>query len=188
MFARNVSYSFAQYLELEESSRTKHEFFGGEIFAMAGGTPEHAALSMAVGGQLLAQLGGGSCTVFSSDLRIRVEATGLTTYPDVSVVCGTQQHDPQSSTTITNPSLLVVVLSDSTEAYDRGEKFDHYKQISTLSAVVFVSQKTAAIDIWTRRIGRSDWVQKTYASGQVATIVEPACQLEVDAIYRVIDF
>src|SRR3990172_1362679 len=95
-------YSFADYLALEEASNTKHEFLSGEIYGMAGGTPEHAALSVAVSSVLRAQLRGGSCRVYSSDLRVRVLATGLATYPDVTVVCGELERDPDSPTTVVN--------------------------------------------------------------------------------------
>src|SRR5579859_1220544 len=131
-------YSFADYLRVEEMSTVKHEFLDGEIYAMAGGTPLHAALAVAVSGALLERLRGGSCRVFSSDLRIRVEATGLTTYPDVSVVCGPLEHDPASADTVVNPTILVEVLSGSTMEYDLGEKFEHYRQLLSLKAVVYV--------------------------------------------------
>src|SRR5437763_840040 len=120
--ARRRSFSFRDYLELEAASNTKHEYSAGEIYAMAGGSPAHAALSMAVGGALLAQLRGGPYRVYSSDLRVRVSATGLATYPDVTVVCGPEEHDAQSESTVINPAVLVEVLSPSTEEYDRGEK------------------------------------------------------------------
>ena len=92
-------YTYADYLALEAASNVKHEFLAGEIYGMAGGTPEHAALSVAVSGALLAQLRGSPCRVYSSDLRVRVLATGLATYPDVTVVCGEAERDPENSTT-----------------------------------------------------------------------------------------
>jgi Putative restriction endonuclease len=122
-------HAFADYLALEETSNTKHEFLNGEIYAIARCTPEHAALSVAVAAALLSQLRGGPCRVYSSDLRIRSLATGLTTYPDVTVVCGGLQRDPESPTTVVNPSLVVEVTSDGTEAYDRGEMLEHHQGI-----------------------------------------------------------
>jgi Uma2 family endonuclease len=105
-------YSFEDYLELEASSTTKHEFLGGEIYAMAGGTPEHASLASAVGGMLLERLRGGPCRPYSSDLRIRVLQTGLATYPDVTVVRGRTERDPGSRTNVTNPCVVVEVTCD----------------------------------------------------------------------------
>ena len=125
----------------------RHEFLEGEIYAMAGGTPEHAALSMSAGAALMAAARGGPCRVHSSDLRVRVLATGLVTYPDVTVVCGPYETDPDSPTTITNPRVVVEVTSDSTEEYDRGEKLESYKQVPTLAAVVFVSQRERLIEV-----------------------------------------
>jgi len=122
-------YTYADYLALEAASNVKHEFLAGEIYGMAGGTPEHAALGVAVSSALLAQLRGGPCRVYSSDLRVRVLATGLATYPDVTVVWGEAERDPESPTTIVNPRLVVEVLSDSTTDYDRGEKLQHYRQV-----------------------------------------------------------
>ena len=123
----------------------------GEIYGMAGGTPEHAAaLSAAVISALLTQLRGGPCRVYSSDLRVRVLATGLATYPDVTVVCGEAERDPESPTTIVNPRLVVEVLSDSTMDYDRGEKLQHYRQIPSLEGVVLVWHTQRRIDVWAR--------------------------------------
>ena len=100
---RRHSYSYADYLELDERSNVKLEFLDGEIFAMAGGTPQHAALAMNVGIALGAVLER-DCLVYSSDLRIRVMSTGLAAYPDVTVVCGPAQTDPDSRTTVINPA------------------------------------------------------------------------------------
>ena len=105
-------YTFQEYLALEASSTVRHEFLAGEIYAMAGGTPQHAALAMAVGAALLNQTRGGPYRVHSSDLRIRSLATGLTTYPDVSVVCGPYETDPQDKNTIVNPRFSRVDLDE----------------------------------------------------------------------------
>src|SRR5688572_15281630 len=128
-------YTFHEYLTIEQSSTIRHEFLAGEIYAMAGGSPQHAALALAVGATLLAQLRGDQCRVHGSDLRVRVPETGLTTYPDVSVVCGPYQTDAQDKNTIVNPALVVEVTSESTEEYDRGEKLASYQRIPSLRAV-----------------------------------------------------
>src|SRR3990172_3361666 len=108
-------HSYRDYLAVEEVGVIKHEFHAGEIYAMAGGTPEHAALSVAVSSALHTGLRGGPGRVYSSDLRVRILATGLATYPDVTVVCGPIERDPESPTTVVNPTLVVEVLSDGTE-------------------------------------------------------------------------
>jgi Uma2 family endonuclease len=175
-------YSFADYLALEEASNTKHEFLGGEIYGMAGGTPEHAALSVAVSSLLREQLKGGSCRVYSSDLRVRVLATGLATYPDVTVVCGELERDPESPTTVVNPRVVVEVLSEGTEAYDRGQKLDHYRKIASLGAVVLVSHRAPTIEVWERRADGS-WGTKTFGAGEVAEVEVLPARLPVDEVY-----
>src|SRR4051794_9504008 len=122
-------YTMEDYLGVEEMSGVRHEFSDGQIFAMAGGTPEHAALSAAVLVLLGGKLRGGTCRPYSAELRIRVLATGLATYPDAAVICGEVARDPTSPTHVTNPKVIVEVLSTSTEEYDRGEKREHYQQI-----------------------------------------------------------
>jgi Uma2 family endonuclease len=175
-------YSFADYLAFEEASTTKHEFLNGEIYGMAGGTPEHAALSVAVSSALLAQLRGGPCRVYSSDLRVRVLATGLATYPDVTVVCGEVERDPESPTTVVNPRVVVEVLSDATETYDRGQKLDHYRQIPSVGAVVLVSHRATSIEVWER--GPEDaWRRREYGAGQTAGIEALPAHLVVDEVY-----
>jgi len=175
-------YSFADYLAFEEASTTKHEFLNGEIYGMAGGTPEHAALSVAVSSALVAQLRGGPCRVYSSDLRVRVLATGLATYPDVTVVCGELQRDPDSPTTAVNPRVVVEVLSDGTETYDRGQKLDHYRRIASLAAVVLVSHRSRLIEVWARAED-GPWTHREFAPGQVAEIPAVSARLSVDEVY-----
>ncbi|HYI11277.1 MAG TPA: Uma2 family endonuclease [Thermoanaerobaculia bacterium] len=122
-------YTFGDYLALERESEIKHEFDGGEILAMSGGTARHSALAA----NIVIALGttrGPGCTVFKSDMRVRVVATGRATYPDASMVCGPLEYDPDDAahTTITNPSLIVEVLSVTTEKGDRGNKWMHYQE------------------------------------------------------------
>jgi Uma2 family endonuclease len=174
-------YSFQDYLAIEEVARVKHEFLDGEIYAMAGGTPEHAALAAAITALLGSRLRGGACRVYSSDLRVRILATGLATYPDVTVVCGATERDPESPTHVTNPRIVVEVLSEGTEEYDRGEKLTHYQQAPSIAAVVLVSHRERRIDLWKREGGK--WRVDAYAAGAVAELPGIDCALEVDAVY-----
>jgi Uma2 family endonuclease len=174
-------YSFEEYLELEEASPVRHEFYTGEIYAMAGGTPEHAALTARVTTLLGQQLGGAECRVYSSDLRVRVLATGLATYPDATVVCGPSERDPESKTHVTNPKVLVEVLSRGTAEYDRGEKLEHYRRISSLAAVVLVAHDAVRIDLWTR--GEAGWTVRAFGAGEVVPLDAIGCRLPVDEIY-----
>lgn len=174
-------YSFEEYLELEESSPVRHEFYAGEIYAMAGGTPEHAALAARVIVLLGQQLGASPGRVYSSDLRVRVLATGLATYPDVTVLCGPSERDPNSHTHVTNPKLLVEVLSRGTADYDRGEKLEHYRQIPSLEAVVLVSHDAVRVDLWSR--GSASWALQSFGAGESVPLVAIGCSLSVDDVY-----
>jgi Uma2 family endonuclease len=175
-------YTYADYLALEEASNVKHEFLDGEIYAMAGGTPTHAALAVVVASVLHQQLRGGPCRVFSSDLRVRVLATGLATYPDVTVICGELEVDPENRDTAINPRVVVEVLSDSTEKYDRGVKLWHYRQIPSLGAVVLVWQHERRIEIW-QRAGDGSWAADASGAGETARIASVECRLVVDEVY-----
>lgn len=173
---------YEDYLRIEEASEVRHEYLGGEIYAMAGGTPEHAALAARVLMLLGVQLRG--CTSLNSDLRVHVLETGLTTYPDASFVCGRIERAPVDRLAITNPTVLVEVTSPSTEAYDLGQKLEHYKSIVSLRAVVFVSHRRSQITI----VERSDegWQSNDFVGGTNATIDSMNASLPVDDVYSVL--
>jgi Uma2 family endonuclease len=175
-------YTFREYLAFEASSSVRHEFLAGEIYAMAGGTPQHAALAMAIGAALVVQTRGGPCRVHSSDLRIRVLDTGLTTYPDVTVVCGPYQADAEDKNTLVNPRLVVEVTSESTEDYDRGEKLASYQRIATLDAIVLASHREALLELYERDADRS-WRRSEARKGATLRIAALGVELAVDEIY-----
>jgi Uma2 family endonuclease len=177
-------FSFADYVRLEESSTVKHEFLDGVVYAMAGGSPDHAAIAGNVIRLLGNALEGKRCHVFTSDLRIRVKKTGLGTYPDVSVVFDRLELDPEDLTghTATNPTLLVEVLSPSTEDYDRGEKLAHYKRIDGLTEVVLVSHDDHRVEVVRRRDGR--WRTVAFGAGAQVELTSLDVRLSVDEIYR----
>ena len=183
MPARKQTMTYAEYLVFEEKSVEKHEFLDGEVFAMAGGTIEHAGLAAAISIALGAALRDRPCRVYSSDLRVRIRATGLTTYPDVSVVCGQAEADAEDACAIVNPLLLVEVLSDSTEAYDRGEKAAHYRHIPSLREYVLVSQHRPRIEVF-RRNDAGRWELYEYESGSHAELASVGCAIAVDDVYR----
>lgn len=174
-------YTLDDYLRVEEESSTRHEFLEGEIVAMAGGTPEHAALAMAVGRQLGNQLEGTNCRVFSSDLRVRVVETGLITYPEVTVVCGPSERDPRSPTIVVNPALVVEVTSDSTEHYDRGAKLEHYMKVQSLRAVVIISHREKNVDVYER--SGNDWSHRSIGPSALAPVRSVGVTLDLEALY-----
>jgi Uma2 family endonuclease len=175
--------AYAAYAAGEAQSDTKHEWLDGVVYDMAGGTPERAGLTASVTALLVEQLRRKPCRVFTSDLKIRVLATGLATYPDISVVCGQLATDPEDRNAVTNPTVLVEVLSPSTEAYDRGEKFAHYRRLPSLREYVLVSQETQRIEVW-RRNERDHWeLEHDAVPGQVVELASVSCQLAVDEVY-----
>lgn len=180
--ADRIQYTYADYLALEATSNVRHEYLDGQIYGMAGGTPEHAALAAAVIGLLFPQLRAGRCRAHDADLRVRVRATGLSTYPDVTIVCGPRERDPGDADAVTNPTAIVEILRRSAEGYDRGDKFEHYKRLPSLSAYVLVSQDKREIEVWTRE--GAAWSQSVHHDGGVATIPAIAASLDVRELYE----
>jgi Uma2 family endonuclease len=174
-------YTYGEYLDLDEASNVKLEYYAGNIYAMAGGTPEHAALCLQVGSSLNVQLEGKPCRVYGSDLRVRVRATGLAAYPDISVVCGELERDPEGRDTVLNPTLVVEVLSPSTADYDRGEKREHYQRIPSLREVVLVSHDRRRIEVFRRE--PKAWSCQEAGPGQSVVLDSISCRLDVDSLY-----
>ncbi|MBI4672011.1 MAG: Uma2 family endonuclease [Chloroflexi bacterium] len=163
MLKRSLATEFTaeQYLALEDVSDTKHEFYDGKIYDMAGGTPDHNLVSANMITALNNALAQTPCRVFDSDMRILIEDEELYTHPDVSVVCGKMQFDPKSKSTLTNPIVLVEAMSPSTRAYDRGAKFKFYKKIPSLQELVLVESERAHVEVL-RRIPRGQWTIEIY--------------------------
>lgn len=114
-------------------------------------------------------------------MRVRVLATGLATYPDVTVVCGPSERDPASPTHVVNPALLFEVLSDGTEEYDRGEKLEQYKRIPSLHAIVLFDHRKPWVEVWSRE--NQQWVLRTFTVGQTVELPVIDCTLDIDAVY-----
>jgi Uma2 family endonuclease len=177
-------YTYAQYVALEKESSTKHEYFDGEIYAMAGGTAEHSALATKVLAALDTAISDRPCRAHTSDLRLYVEAVGLATFPDGSVICGElQQHAPSPESTAVNPTILLEVTSDSSEEYDTGEKLDAYRTIPTIREVVLVSHRERRITVH-RRDEQGTWSMRVAIAGGRVAVESLGADLFVDTIYR----
>ena len=181
---RRVTY--AEYLALEALSPTKNEYFQGEILAMAGGTTPHADLAINMVGLFLTGLQGKPCRPSNSDQRLRVPATGLATYPDVAVYCAPRTPHPEDPDALTNPTLLVEVLWKGTEAYDRGQKFEHYRQLSTLRHYVLVSSERVAVEVFTPNDDGS-WNLRAFSAGDTFRLDALGLVLAVDEVYAGVD-
>jgi Uma2 family endonuclease len=166
-----------EYLTQERRSETKHELIDGEIVAMAGTSLRHSTITINVGAALRPRLRG-RCRVFDSNARVHVESTGLFTYPDVTVACGELQYfNDGGFDTLLNPTLLVEVLSPSTEAYDRGAKFQHYQSIPSFVHYVLVSQEERHVDYF-QRLETGQWLL-TVHKGEDATLAVPRLGFEI---------
>lgn len=174
-------HSFEDYLAIEQTSPVRHEFLNGGIYAMASGSALHAALSASVLTALGRQLMGRFRT-FTSDLRVRVAATGLATYPDVTIVHDTLQTDAGHKDTAINPAAVFEVLAPATMDYDLSEKFEHYRQIPSLSAVVYLWHDRRRIEV-RQRIADGAWQTQSAAAGASLALGSLGCVLDVDAIY-----
>jgi len=171
------------YVAAEATADTRHEYLRGAIYAMAGGTLEHAALASALARDVGTALEGKACRVFSADARVRIQVTDMTTYPDLSVVCGELQCAAEDERAMLNPVVLFEVLSDSTEAYDRGAKASHYRLIPSLKEYVLVSQGEQRVEVQ-RRNPSGHWEIHEFGPGEQATLESLGISLSLDALYR----
>ncbi|HYN78005.1 MAG TPA: Uma2 family endonuclease [Lamprocystis sp. (in: g-proteobacteria)] len=153
---------FADWLATERASdQDRTQYVNGEVFAMAGGSEAHNLIAANVVGELRNRFKGRPCYVYTSDMKVRIESANLGTYPDAMAVCGERQFWDDRRDLITNPSLIVEVLSDSTEAYDRGNKFGYYRMLPSLRAYLLLSQQRVAAELFLRQPG-GDWLLSTY--------------------------
>ena len=166
-----------EYLDLERHAEFKSEFFAGEVFPMSGGTPLHSQIATNLAAELRNELKGKRCVPYNSDLRLKVEATGLLTCPDLSVVCGPLQLATGTDDTVVNPTVIVEVLSDSTEAYDRGKKFENYRLMPSLREYLLVSQKEPRIEQFVRH-ENEQWLLRE-AAGLQASLSLPSLEIKI---------
>ena len=179
-------YTYADYLAHEAGSNVRHEFFNGEIYAMAGGSLAHAAMAMNVGAALVAGLRDRPCVVYSSDLKVRVLASGLTAYPDVTVICGPPETDPLSDHVALNPTIVVEVTSPGTEDWDRGEKLENYRKIPSLRECLIVSHRERNVEVH-RRTVEGRWTVISAGPGETVDLTSLGAVLAVDDLYRNVD-
>jgi Uma2 family endonuclease len=144
--------SFGDWLAIERTATDQRsEYVAGEVFAMAGGTEEHNLIVANVVRELGNQFKGRPCRVYPSDMKVHIATDDVATYPDVMVICGERQFYDDRRDLVTNPSLIVEVLSDSTEAYDRGDKFRHYRSLQSLQAYLLLSQYRVQAELFLRQ-------------------------------------
>ena len=174
--------SYAEYLALCASADAKHEYEDGVAVAMTGGSPEHGRLAVALASLLTNALEGRPCRVLSSDVRVRIEETNRALYPDLSVVCGDVETASDDEYGVTNPSVIVEVLSPHTEANDRGAKFASYRRLPTVQEYVLVSQNEPRLEVF-RREG-DHWSLYEWGPGESLVLTSLSVSISVDRLYR----
>lgn len=183
-----------QYLEIERRAPTKSEYVNGRIYAIThsksgypGASREHNLITGNVNRELSLQLRGRSCEAYASDMRVKVSATGMYTYPDVVAVCGEPHFEDEAVDTLTNPTLIVEVLSPSTEAYDRGAKFAHYRRVASLAEYVLVAQDRVSVERLVRQ--GEQWILSAVDNlDDVVRLASIDATLRLGAIYDKVTF
>jgi Uma2 family endonuclease len=177
-----------EYLVIERAADFKSEFFDGEMFAMAGTSKEHSIITVNLTGEFHAALRGKVCQPFSSDLRVKVSANGLYTYPDLTIVCGPVDVEDEQADVLLNPTLIIEVLSPGTERYDRGKKFDLYRELDSLKEYVLVSQDQYRVEQFLRGNG-SEWGYRVaFKEDDIVEFPSVGCSIPLKDIYARVVF
>jgi len=186
--ALKTRYTPSQYLALERDAEFKHEYYDGYITAMAGVGPEHNQIALNIASRLNTELKNRECQAFSSDTRLCVSSTGLYTYPDVMAVCGESLFQKiEGVDSLLNPTIIVEVLSPTTESYDRGGKFGHYRQLPSLKEYVLVSQDKVLVERYTRQ--GDDWVLSEFKGlADTLQLRSIDCAVSLREIYAKVKF
>ena len=176
-----------EYLELERKSEIRSEYIAGRIYAMSGASRRHNLIAGNLYREISSALRDRACEAYMSDMRVKVAATGMYTYPDIVTVCGEPQFEDAQVDTLLNPTVIVEVLSQSTEAYDRGEKFAHYRRLDSLREYVLVSQDKVRIERYER--DTDQWVLSEVSDPHDTLHLSAiGCSIELAAIYEKVDF
>jgi len=176
-----------QYLAIERAAAYKSEYYAGEMFAMSGAREPHNLITVNLITELRRQLRHGACRVYMSDMRVRANASGLYTYPDATALCGTPQFLDDVRDTLLNPNLIAEVLSPSTEAYDRGRKFEHYRTIESLREYLLVSAERVSAELFTRQAD-SRWLLSAATNREdVLDLQSVGCRVALADLYEDVD-
>ena len=185
---RDKKISPEEYLISERESKNRHEYCDGEVYAMVGASRRHNLISSNIVRTLGNQLLERPCNVFSSDMKVKVDEIGKYTYPDIVVACDKEQYEDENEDVLLNPVAIIEILSYSTEAYDRGNKFEHYQHIHSLVEYILVSQYDRKVEKFVRR-DDDTWTYTKYCdNNQVVALETVQCELPVSEIYRKVIF
>ncbi len=177
-----------EYLKFEKNSEFKHEYFDGEIFAMVGASLNHNRISFNLSRELGNQLKNSSCEGFSGDMRVKVKEIEKYTYPDIVVACDKIELEENGVDTLLNPIVIMEILSDSTEAYDRGLKFEHYQLIGSLQEYILISQHSCTVVRYLRNQDDSWNYKKHTDMNKILKLESIKCELSLSEIYHRVEF
>lgn len=176
------------YLASERQAEAKSEFFDGETFAMAGASREHNQIASNIVRVLGNQFQEKPCTVYSSDMKVKMEEIQKYTYPDVVVSCDQEEYEDENNDVLLNPIAIFEILSDATEAYDRGEKFAHYQLLDSLAEYILISQHFCRVEKFQRRDDNA-WIYFAFKEmDDIVKLESVSCELSVSEIYRKVGF
>lgn len=181
-------YTPEEYLALEREAEYRSEYINGRIYALAGTSRRHSFIVHSLSGQLYIQLRGRPCEAHTNDMRVKVSDTGTYTYPDIVALCGEAQLEDEHLDTLLNPSVIIEVLSESTERYDRGAKFMHYRRLESLQEYVLVSQQRPLVERYVRH--GTEWVLTEISDLEqgVLTLDSIGCEVALRDIYERVEF
>ena len=176
------------YLAIERRAEFKSQYFDGEMFAMSGASEAHNLIVVNTLGEIRQHLKKRPCKVYANDMRVKVSPTGLYTYPDVVVVCGQARFEDTHLDTLLNPTLIIEVLSDSTEAYDRGRKFAQYRSLESLAEYVLIAQDRPQVECYQRQPDQHWVLTESHGLDSVVRLHAIDCELPLAEIYDKVDF
>lgn len=177
-----------EYLAAERKATVKSEYVNGQVFAMAGASRKHNLIKLNTASELNRQLRDRPCETYQSDMRVKVSTTGLYTYPNVTVVCDEPQFEDAEVDTLLNPLLLIEVLSESTESYDRGTKSQHYRRLESLQEHVLIAQDQIHVELYARQPDGLWLLWETDDPKATLKLTSIGCELRVEDIYAKVKF
>jgi Uma2 family endonuclease len=178
----------AEYLALERSSQVKHEFMAGEVYAMSGASEPHNLITTSTIAILYNQLRGRPCKVYGSDMKVRTPATGSYAYPDITVVCGEAHFADDQRDVLLNPTVIIEVISPSTERYDRGRKFQHYRELKSLQEYILIAQDSPRIERFVRQENLFWQFNEAHGIDAALELSSIGCTLTLAEIYEQVSF
>lgn len=176
-----------EYLAFERAAEYKNEYFNGEIYAMTGASRKHNLITLNIGAELRAQLRGRDCEAYASEMRVRISAANLYTYPDVVVVCGKPQFEDQHVDTLLNPTVIFEVLSKSTAAYDHGAKFHHYRTLESLQEYLMIAQDEFRVEHYAKQTDGQWLLNDISLADGMMKLASIQCTLELKDVYEKVE-